>query len=234
MTAAATIILCQPSGRLGCSVCCGLFNLTDCSRQTLTSFLAEGRRRSEGIFSANTAADVEIADPDRVRDMTTHICPHQGFLSEGKPGCLIHPLSAPVSRRDEAFFGERICDRFLCPAHDLLDDEHKRVLMRYVTDWYRYAAAIIDPIACLWIIDTVSVMLRGQADEDLFIRLLNEGLEKRASQLVSTFGPIFQYSVSEYRLAIQKRNPLEAQQQLSEIADHLAQFMQSLTDSRGS
>jgi hypothetical protein len=42
-----------------------------------------------------------------VRDITSHVCPYQGFLKNGKPGCLIHPLFINKDERNRSLFLHR-------------------------------------------------------------------------------------------------------------------------------
>ena len=79
MTGADDIILCQPDSRKGCSVCCGLFNMKDTSRNNLKQFLEEGISR-EKVFRVYE----EFTEPEPVRDRFSHICPYQEI---GRASC---------------------------------------------------------------------------------------------------------------------------------------------------
>jgi len=186
------IILCQPDNVKGCSLCCGLFNFSDISPDSLSCFLSEGESRertfsSYGIFKT----------PAAVRDRFSHICPFQGFLKKNKPGCLIHPLYSGVEGRDRSLFASKICDNFFCPAHTILSEEEKKFLIENVTDWYLYSAALADPESYSFIYNYVK---EKWTDSELCAVLINEGLTVHAFNLAANTGVIFCYSIPEYNI----------------------------------
>lgn len=191
MKGGCDIILCQPDSVKGCSVCCGLFNMRDTGRENLERFLELGvyREREYALYE-------EYTEPVEVRDRFAHICPYQGFLSEGKPGCLIHPLSSGKEERDRSLFASSVCGKFLCPAHTLLTDDEKSALKKYVTDWYLYSTAIADPESFSFICRYAS-SISPTAD---ISAALNAGLVAHAGNLSSYEGVIFFYSIPEYNV----------------------------------
>lgn len=199
MDNAQQIILCQPDSRKGCSVCCGLFNFTDCRRASLEKFLEKGPSRC-AEFSSYDMFHLE----DEVRDGFTHICPYQGFLSRGKPGCLIHPLSTGIEGRDRSLFAHKVCSAFLCPAHGILTREEKETLVLHVNDWYLYSAAIIDPETFSFLLEFITAKYQLAASHELTGLLLNAGLEAHADILASGSKSLFNYSCPEYILNREK------------------------------
>ncbi len=183
------LILCQPDLHRGCSVCCGLFNLADISRENLEHFLSEGRSREEELSCHD-----QYVEPSDVRDAGSHICPYQGFLSSGKPGCLIHPLGRGEELRDRSLFGSRICGGFLCPAHKILSSEEKRLLIKYVRDWYLYSVAVLDPLSFRFILEHA---LACSCGDDVTL-LVNKGLDVHAVNLQQFGGAVFHYALPEY------------------------------------
>ncbi len=193
-------ILCQPDGHRGCSVCCGLFNFMDISRQSLEAYLKQG-----GVRTAQANPDdILNKNPDEypVRDDTSHICPFQGFSGNApKPGCLLHPSVLPEDRRDLSLFGSTVCGQYICPAHNIFDEEHKQALLKNVDDWYGYNVAVLDPESFIWIIDTAGQYSRGTEDSfGKFKNVIKNALELHAQFLAGTRIPLFFYSVSEYNL----------------------------------
>jgi hypothetical protein len=190
-----SLILCQPDATKGCSLCCGLFNFKDLSREHLGQFLKAGNGRSPSM-------DGGESDPDsRVRDRTSHLCPHQGFISRGRPGCLMHPRYLPKSGRNSSLFGEKICDSFLCPAHSILNEEQKKTIVAHIDDWYYYAFAVADPASVQWFLAALSDRFHAAAAGSGFLKRAMEafvGLHTRYLHAVP--GPIFFYSVSEYNI----------------------------------
>lgn len=189
------IILCQPDNMKGCSLCCGLFNLNDISPESLRVFLEQGRGREETFPTHN-----EYRESARVRDLCSHICPYQGFLSEDKPGCLIHPLSSGIDGRWRSLFASKICGEFFCPAHTILTDEEKKYLIENVSDWYKYSAAIADPESYSFIYNYVKDNFSVTADPPMQRLLVEEGLSAHAGNLASYGGAIFCYSIPEYNI----------------------------------
>jgi hypothetical protein len=193
------IILCQPDNTKGCSLCCGLFNFSNISPESLRVFLEQGRRREEAFPTHK-----EYRESVRVRDLCSHICPYQGFLSEDKPGCLIHPLSSGIDGRWRSLFASKICGEFFCPAHTILTDEEKKYLIENVSDWYKYSAAIADPESYSFIYNYVKDNFSGKS-ECLFMKeMVEDGLAAHAVNLASYNGAIFCYSIPEYN--INKKN----------------------------
>ena len=197
MDCTSEILLCQPDSGKGCSVCCGLFNFKDISRESLTSFL------QKPIPSPAETEDDQYGTSylyrNDIRDVTSHICPYQGFLSEGKPGCRIHPAVCGKDNRDHSLFGKTICDRFLCPAHRILDNREKIYLTKYVRDWYCYSIAIIDPGTFSWIIQEITRKYSiKDCDDYLITDVLENALSLHAKYMNSTEQALFYYSVPEY------------------------------------
>ena len=193
------IILCQPDNVKGCSLCCGLFNFSDISPDSLSCFLSEGESRertfsSYGIFKT----------PAAVRDRFSHICPFQGFLKKNKPGCLIHPLYSGVEGRDRSLFASKICDNFFCPAHTILSEEEKKFLIENVTDWYLYSAALADPESYSFIYNFVKDNFDVTGDQNSAGLLVKKGLAVHGENLAAYNGIIFFYSIPEYN--INKKN----------------------------
>lgn len=191
MTGADDIILCQSDSRKGCSVCCGLFNMKDTSRNNLKQFLEEGISR-EKVFRVYE----EFTEPEPVRDRYSHICPYQGFLSTDKPGCLIHPLSSGIESRDRSLFASSVCGKFLCPAHEILSSQEKSVLIKYVDDWYLYSIAIADPESFSFIYEYG----KSISEEPWLAPVLKAGLNAHAENLLNYEGVLFFYSVPEYMM----------------------------------
>lgn len=189
------IILCQPDNSKGCSVCCGLFNFRDISCESLGLFLEQGRDREKEYKVHDGFTGLW-----QLRSRFSHICPYQGFLSEGKPGCLVHPLFAGTDGRDRSLFAHKICENFFCPAHSILSPEEKNFLMENIKDWYLYSVAVADPESFSFIYNFVKENYRETRDKKIFIFLVREGLAAHAENLSLYEGEIFFYSIPEYNL----------------------------------
>ena len=185
------IILCQPDENKGCSACCGLFNLQNISKNNLTKFLHDKNKAFDDI---------------KFRDSKTHICPYQGFLTGScKPGCLLHPEHNDKDDRDLSFFGKKICQEYLCPAHIILKQKQKQLLLKCTDDWYIYSIAIIDPEFFIWILKTIQKKIKMNIydmsiQNDDFFLLICKCLNIHAEYLYAIERPIYMYSFSEYNL----------------------------------
>ena len=196
------IILCQPGGNKGCSACCGILNFNNLSKKNLTGFLNAFEERRD--FRAKRA--VFWAEKYGVRDKTSHVCPYQGFIGKGKPGCMSHSKINGKCARNKSIFGSRVCNDFLCPAHAILDDEYKRILTGYIDDWYLYTVSIGDPESFIWIVDEIKKYLRFDftdnvsPDKKRIKEAMRSAVIIHAEFLNRNKTPVFQYSVSEYNL----------------------------------
>ena len=182
------IILCQPDSLKGCSLCCGLFNFQDIGESYLSEFLNAGKDREKSYKTY-----IEYKEENSVREASSYICPYQGFLAEGKPGCLIHPAATGSEQRDRSFFASHICNKFLCPAHVLLTDEEKIFLIKNVDDWYIYTVAIADPESYSFIYNNIKAL-------DTAKEALCKALYAHGENLSKYRGVIFSYSVPEYNI----------------------------------
>jgi hypothetical protein len=195
-----TIVLCQPDTRKSCSACCGLFNFIDISRATLSRFLEEGAARSSSCITAGDFHDE--GERSAVRDLTSYICPHQGLIFNRRPGCLLHPDYRTTTLRNESFFGEKICNGFLCPAHKILSMDQMKLIIAHLDDWYAYSIAVIDPLFTARLLELLEenypVVLQR---EDILKKILHECLMIHADHLAARPGPVFFYSTAEYSAA---------------------------------
>jgi len=189
------IILCQPDNHKGCSLCCGLFNFKDISRESLFLFLEKGRQRE--LFYESYEYYTE---PSEVRDLGSHICPFQGFLADDKPGCLLHPLYCGAERRDRSLFSEKICAEFLCPAHYILTDDEKLGLIKYVNDWYLYSVAVADPLFFSQVYKKSVEKFSLPGEEAKVKNFIISMLDEKSKEMDKTDKILFSYSVSEYYL----------------------------------
>lgn len=174
--------LCQPDGIKSCSVCCGLFNLKDISRSTLESFLS-------GDYSIDLLKDV--------RDITSHICIYQSFISQNLPGCSLHPKVKGTDYRNESLYGAKICEEYLCPAHSILNEEQKQILVSSVYDWYLYSIAILDPEGFMCIMEIIDSMHIVNPSHDIK-SIMSEALTFHAGTLSRSDKCHFYYSLAEY------------------------------------
>jgi len=195
------IMLCQPDENKGCSACCGLLNFKNISKNYLTDYL--NRYELRNIISVEELQNSkDVINNNLVRDFTSYICPYQGFLKSGKPGCKIHPLSTydGSDQRNLSLFGKKICDNFLCPAHEILTLSEKKILIENCDDWYIYTFAIIDPETTSWLIRLLIDDYLLQPNTEKFKKIFSKILYLITDYLLKMKISVFYYSISEYNL----------------------------------
>lgn len=194
--------LCRPGGNKGCCICCGLFNLSDISRENLESFLKSADERLNASFER--MATGSWLNGMRLRDESTYVCPYQGF-AEGDtvPVCRAHPAVWGAEGRGRSLYGEKLCREYWCPAYYLMNDEMKQFLVRYTRDWYEYSVAIADPE---FFMETARKIMAGSREiphgtfrDETITESLGAALRLHALRLNAIEGQVFHYAVSEYR-----------------------------------
>lgn len=146
--------LCQINETTSCGACCGLYNLADTSRASMTAMLAQ---RSD-LFSRTprtvTAIDGFAAYIARIESAERpfkefHHCPFIGMIGQSRTrvGCLLHPLGAGndgVDYRGMSYYGGMACHSYFCPSHHELCSDYKHILRFAVTDWHLYGLIITE------------------------------------------------------------------------------------------
>lgn len=196
MRSIPSIKLCQPDSHKGCSVCCGLFNFIDTSKESLDVFLLQAcDERDEKKL--NLVSISQINKP-YVRDYTTYICPYQGYIENGRPGCRIHPQVSGIEGRDRSLYGIKICNSYFCPAHSIIPDSDKLLLINHVYCWYLYSRAIIDPEGFVWIAGEVRTIMGEKEDNPVLKDAIGCALEALSKMQDEIDRPLFYYSIAEY------------------------------------
>jgi len=149
-----SVYLCQVSEEIACAACCGLYNVAELSRKSLTEMLV---RRTE-IF-AQTPRNMDAilgfkekieAQEDQKRPFPEfHHCPYIGLVGEkhSRPGCLLHPLAQGNSGTDFrglSFYGGMACRIYFCPSCRSLPKVYKEIVREVSQDWYLYGLVITE------------------------------------------------------------------------------------------
>lgn len=150
------VYLCQVSEHVSCGACCGLYNVGDASRSSLTALLADRTRRFSGIPRDMDAilvfAEDVLAREPQVRPYPEfHHCPYIGLVGEGgsRVGCLLHPLAegnGGIDFRGLSYYGGLACRSYFCPACKTLNPVYKRVLRTAADDWHAYGLIITETV----------------------------------------------------------------------------------------
>ncbi len=220
------IFLCRPDNIKSCSACCGLFNFKDISEKNLSEYLAKGHERNKSLQSGKSAEDFKNHQLDGVREVSSHICPYQGFVADYQPGCLIHPeLNNGTDNRNLSLFGSVICSAFLCPAHEILSDDMKDLLITSVNSWYAYTIAVIDPEFFIWACGILSKVFNIEKSSEVFKATIESVLMLHAETLRLADYPVFFYSISEYRNYLNGDNKQEFDLEKESIIDELDEIL---------
>lgn len=148
------IYLCQVNENVSCGACCGLYNLADPSRETLSRILAHRTllfkavsRDADAIeaFGRQMAAEVNGNQPFP----EFHHCPYLGLVGaeQSRVGCLLHPLADENNGADFrglSFYGGLACQAYFCPSCSRSSRLLKDLIRRAATDWYNYGLIITE------------------------------------------------------------------------------------------
>lgn len=144
------VYLCQTGPCVSCGSCCGLYNMTELSREGLRAILVE---RTDSFAKVPRTIDGILAfEQERARTEEApiedfHHCVFVGLIrDEGERiGCMLHPLASGnegIDWRGLSFYGGAACKHFFCPSYDELDAHFKRVAREVLEDWYEYGLII--------------------------------------------------------------------------------------------
>jgi hypothetical protein len=192
------ITLCQPDSLKACCACCGLFNYKNISRDNLEWRLLNA---PASISTDEVFDDKPQKHQHDIRDVTSHICRYQGFISGNRPGCTLHPLVRGTDARNTSLYGSRICQEYLCPAHAILSEQLKDLLISSISSWYEYSLAIIDPDSFIWIVNEAGTRFGVNVQDgrcSSFNDIILKCLSLHGSYLSRIESPIFHYSLAEY------------------------------------
>jgi len=146
--------LCRPDSRKSCAACCGLYNVRDGARPSLTAKLEKRAslfrttpRTMRGLEDYEAA--IKHEETDAPLDAAIHVCEFTGFLDVDRKivGCLLHP-SAPgnsgVDLRGLCYYGSMACKSFFCPSWSEVPTSQRRILLDVLDDWSLYGLVVTD------------------------------------------------------------------------------------------
>jgi hypothetical protein len=140
------VYLCQVNDGISCGACCGLYNVSDPSFDSLSRILEQRTRRyekTERTYDALEAfADWVTSVENQVRPYPEfHHCPYIGLIGENKnrPGCLLHPLgdgNKGTDFRGLSHWGGFACASYFCPTCHGVPARYKEILKGTAENWY--------------------------------------------------------------------------------------------------
>lgn len=146
--------LCQVNETLSCGACCGLYNLSDLSRENLEFLLS---KRTEDFAAVPRTEDDIFNFQRRNRGghrlrrpfPQFHHCSFLGFIDEQKRrvGCLLHPAvpgNNGVDYRSLSWYGELACRTYFCPSTNKLTGLCKSILTGIIDNWYDFGLIVTE------------------------------------------------------------------------------------------
>lgn len=146
--------ICHPDGKRSCAACCGLYNVRDGTRSTLSNkleqhtLLFETVERSAAAISAYKSRVAEEEENSSL-DSEIHVCEFIGFLDPRQRlvGCMLHPAAKGnegIDLRGLCHYGSMACKSFFCPAWEEVPARYRDVLLALVEDWHLYGLVMTD------------------------------------------------------------------------------------------
>ncbi len=168
------IHLCQPDAMKSCAACCGIYNYTDNTRDSLEQRFGYRTRlfsrvREKALAIEDYQAIIRHRENSKRIYTTIYTCEFVGFLDEcfRRVGCMLHPLmNQGKDLRVISFYGQDICDGHFCPSYQKLDAHEVRILLAALDDWYLYGSTITD----IDFVKTFFTIIQNRLGETLDVR----------------------------------------------------------------
>jgi len=148
------VYLCQISETVSCGACCGLYNVADPSRESLTKMLTYRTENFENLPRDMDAIlsfkdDIESKENQNRPYPEFHHCPFIGLIGDKRSGvgCLLHPLAKGnkgIDFRGLSYYGGMACNSYFCPTHRYLPRAYKEIIRDVADDWYLYGLVITE------------------------------------------------------------------------------------------
>ncbi|GBC59843.1 hypothetical protein DENIS_0784 [Desulfonema ishimotonii] len=148
------VYLCQAGEQISCGACCGLYNVADVSRETLTEML---RYRTETFATVPRDVDAILAFRAAIEARENqerpfpefHHCPYIGLIGDNmsRVGCLLHPLAdgnGGVDFRGLSFYGGMACRIYFCPTCREVPQVYKEIVRAVSDDWYSHGLIVTE------------------------------------------------------------------------------------------
>ncbi len=172
------VYLCQVNGKVSCGACCGLYNVADTSRTSLTAMLKHRSEQFRGTPRTVAAIDdfarmVQETEPQQRPFPQFHHCPFIGLIGEGeqRAGCLLHPLgqgNGGVDFRGLSYYGGLACRTYFCPSTHTLPARFKLLLRTCMDDWYAYGLIVTESALLKAVFHRLEAMLSRPLAPTLF------------------------------------------------------------------
>ena len=148
------VYLCQVSERVSCGACCGLYNVSNLSRDDLEDRLK--RRAEQFAHVSRTEDDIEHFrretegwSPEDRPFPDFHHCPFIGMIGENfsRVGCMLHPAAPGNNGQDYrylSYYGAKACRSYFCPSAKTLAPRYQIIIRELIEDWFDYGLIITE------------------------------------------------------------------------------------------
>jgi hypothetical protein len=146
--------LCHPDGKRSCAACCGLYNVRDGTRSTLSNKLEQhtvlfGTVERSAAAICEYKSRVATEEENFPLDAEIHVCEFIGFLDPQQclVGCMLHPAAKgneEIDFRGLCHYGSMACKSFFCPAWEEVPARYRDILLALVEDWHLYGLVMTD------------------------------------------------------------------------------------------
>jgi hypothetical protein len=167
------VYLCQVDATTSCGACCGLYNVADNGRQSLSALLSQRTARFATVPRKIEALDEFARWSARQAGPTPlahfHHCPFLGLIGkeQSRVGCLLHPLAAGnrgVDLRGLSYYGSFTCRTYFCPASRKMAERHQRLLKRIFDHWHPYGLVVTETRLVRLLLTAVETRLKDPVD----------------------------------------------------------------------
>jgi len=186
------VYLCQVNEKVSCGACCGLYNVADTSKTTLTAVLKHRSDQFRSTPRTVAAIDDFVRMVQKIESQQRpfpqfHHCPFIGLIGEGEQrvGCLLHPLGQGndgVDFRGLSYYGGLACRTYFCPSTHTLPARFKRILCTCMEDWYAYGLIVTESALLRALFHSLEAMLGRPLVPTLFEK--NPQAGQRLSELL--------------------------------------------------
>lgn len=182
------VYLCQVDETISCGACCGLYNVADPSRESLTRLLES---RTERLLKIAGDVDAMLRFASEIERRQTpwrpirsfQHCPFLGLVgpSRSRVGCLLHPSAEGnegIDYRGISYYGGLACASYFCPTYHLVPARFKQILINVIPDWHLYGMVVTESDWLMAVFEKIEVMIgRPLMPEDF------SGRERRSKAL---------------------------------------------------
>ncbi len=146
--------LCQVSETVSCGACCGLYNISGLSKQSLEKLLYQRTEAFERVPRTIEGIDGfqkqnEGWTPQERPFPDFHHCVFLGLVGESRQrvGCLLHPAASGnngIDWRGLSYYGGMACRTYFCPGCKQLPQRYLKILKQTANHWFPFGLVVTE------------------------------------------------------------------------------------------